>query len=155
MRTRNKALWGMAVLISFHVPLWGATTGSISGTLKDPSGAVIPGVTLIATNTAQGIQSKTTSDDKGFYIFPSLSVGRYDLQAQVEGFRTTKRSGLVIDADSALHIDLTAEMIEKIEEVTVLENATQVESVSTQMGQVVASRAMNAVALNGRSFTNL
>jgi len=118
-----------------------ATTGSISGTLKDPSGAVIPGVTLIATNTAQGIQNKTTSDDKGYYIFPSLPVGRYDLQAQVEGFRTVKRSGLVIDADSALHVDLTVEMIEKIEEVTVLESGTQVESVSTQMGQVVTGRA--------------
>ena len=132
-----------------------ATTGSISGTLKDPSGAVIPGVTLIATNTAQGIQNKTTTDDKGFYVFPSLPVGRYDLQAQVEGFRTAKRSGLVIDADSALHIDLTVEMIEKIEEVTVLESGTQVESVSTQMGQVVTGRAMTAVALNGRSFTDL
>ena len=132
-----------------------ATTGSISGTLKDPSGAVIPGATLIATNTAQGIQTKTTTDNRGFYIFPSLSVGRYDLQAQVEGFRPAKRNGLVIDADSALHIDLTAEMIEKIEEVTVLENATQVESVSTQMGQVVAGQAMTAVALNGRSFTDL
>ena len=57
---------------------------------------------LIATNIAQGIQSKTTTDDKGFYIFPSLPVGRYDLQAQVEGFRSAKRTGLVIDADSAL-----------------------------------------------------
>jgi hypothetical protein len=132
-----------------------ATTGSISGTLKDPSGAVIPGAALVVINTAQGIQTKTTTDNKGFYIFPSLSVGRYDLQAQVEGFRPARRNGLTIDADSALHIDLTAEMIEKIEEVTVLENATQVESVSTQMGQVVASRAMTAVALNGRSFTDL
>src|SRR4029079_5961734 len=132
-----------------------ATTGSISGTLKDPSGAVIPGAMLVVTNTAQGIQTRTTTDNKGFYIFPSLSVGRYDLQAQVEGFRPAKRNGLTIDADSALHIDLTAEMIEKIEEVTVLENATQVESVSTQMGQVVAGRAMTAVALNGRSFTDL
>ncbi len=132
-----------------------ATTGSISGTLKDPSGAVIPGVSLTVTNTAQGIQRKTTSDDKGFYIFPSLPVGRYDLEAQVEGFRSAKRNGLVIDADSALHIDLTVEMIEKIEEVTVIESGTQVESVSTQMGQVVTGRAMTAVALNGRSFTDL
>ena len=114
---------------------WAATTGSISGILKDPSGAVVPGAMLIATNTAQGIQSKTTTDDKGFYIFPSLPVGRYDLQAQVEGFRSAKRTGLVIDADSALQIDLTVEMIEKIEEVTVIENGVQVETASTQMGR--------------------
>lgn len=135
--------------------LHAATTGSISGTVKDPSGAVIPGAMLIATNTAQGIQSRATSDDKGFYIFPSLSVGRYDVQAQAGGFRPANRKGLVIDADSALQIDLTVEMIEKIEEVTVIESGTQVESVSTQMGQVVTGRAMTAVALNGRSFTDL
>ena len=135
--------------------LQAATTGSISGTVKDPSGAVIPGAMLVATNTAQGIQSKATTDDKGFYIFPSLSVGRYDMQAQVGGFHPAKRNGLVIDADSALQIDLTVEMIEKIEEVTVIESGTQVESVSTQMGQVVTGRAMTAVALNGRSFTDL
>src|SRR5579863_8835039 len=157
MSARRVALTAamLALMVMCPSPSLAATTGSISGTLKDPSGPVIPGVTLIATNTAQGIQSKTTSDDKGFYIFPSLPVGRYDLQAQVEGFRTVKRSGLVIDADSALHVDLTVEMIEKIEEVTVLESGTQVESVSTQMGQVVTGRAMTAVALNGRSFTDL
>jgi len=134
---------------------WAATTGSISGILKDPSGAVVQGAMLIATNTAQGIQSKTTTNYKGFYIFPSLPVGRYDLQAQVEGFRSAKRTGLVIDADSALKIDMTVEMIEKIEEVTVIENGVQVDSVSSQMGEVVTGRAMTSVALNGRSFTDL
>jgi Carboxypeptidase regulatory-like domain/TonB dependent receptor len=143
------------VFLLLGFPSWAATTGSISGTLKDPTGAVIPGAILIATNTAQGIQTKTTTDDKGFYTFPSLPVGRYDLQAQVEGFRPAKRTGLVIDADSALQIDLTVEMIERIEEVTVIENGVQVESVSTQMGQVVTARSMTAVALNGRSFTDL
>ena len=134
---------------------WGATTGSISGTLKDPSGAVIPNAMVTATNTAQGIQSKTVTDEKGFYIFPSLPVGRYNVQAEAPGFKTVKRSDLVVDIDSALQIDLAMEMIEKIEEVTVIENGVQVETASTQMGQVVSSRAMTAVALNGRSFTDL
>ncbi len=134
---------------------WGATTGSISGTLKDPSGAVIPGAMIIVTNTAQGIQTKTMTDDKGVYNFPSLAVGRYNLEAESQGFKTVKRSDLVIDLDSALQIDLSMEMIEKIEEVTVIENGVQIETASTQMGQVVTSRAMTAVALNGRSFTDL
>ena len=81
--------------------------------------------------------------------------GDVGAHAQVEGFRSAKRTGLVIDADSALKIDLTVEMIEKIEEVTVIENGAQVDSVSSQMGEVVTGRAMTAVALNGRSFTDL
>src|SRR5438094_2157162 len=92
---------------------WAATTGSISGTLKDPSGAVIPGATVTALNIAQGIQSKTTTDDKGFYIFPSLPVGRYNVQAEASGFKTAKRNDLVVDLDSALQIDLAMEMIER------------------------------------------
>jgi hypothetical protein len=144
-----------AILLTFQAVVWAATTGSISGTLKDPSGAVIPAATVIATNTATGIQNKTKTDDKGVYTFPSLQVGRYDLQAEVEGFRPQKRSGLVIDADSALQVDLTVEMIEKIEEVTVIENEVQVETASSQMGEVVTGKAMTAVALNGRSFTDL
>ena len=68
----------VGLLLSIGALCWGATGGSISGTLKDPSGAVIPGAMVIATNTAQGIQFKTTTDEKGFYIFPSLSVGRYN-----------------------------------------------------------------------------
>src|ERR1700686_2603775 len=91
---------GFLLFLIFHAMAWAATTGSISGTLKDPSGALIPGATVIATNTATGIQNKTTTDTKGVFTFPSLQVGRYDLQAEVEGFRPQKRTGLVIDADS-------------------------------------------------------
>src|SRR3978361_2129364 len=90
-----------------------ATTGTISGTLKDPSGAVIPGATITVTNTAQGVQDKTKTDDKGVYPFPRLQVGRYSLQAEAQGFKTVKRNELAVDLDSALQIDLPMEMVEK------------------------------------------
>jgi hypothetical protein len=142
-------------LITFQVFAWAATTGSISGTLSDPSGAVIPGATVIVTNVAQGVMNKTTTDEKGVYTFPSLPVGMYDLKVEQPGFKPKGRNGLVIDIDSALQIDLTVEMAERIEEVTVLEHEVQVETASSQMGEVVTGRAMTAVALNGRSFTDL
>ena len=143
------------VILASHAVLSAGTTGSISGTVKDPSGASIPGATVIVANTAMGIQNKATTDEKGDYTFPSLPVGRYDLEVQVEGFRPQKRSNLIVDADSTLRIDPTVEMIERKEEVTVLENPVQVETASTQMGEVVTGKAMTAVALNGRSFTDL
>ena len=134
---------------------WAATTGTISGTLTDPSGAVIPGATVIVTNTAQGVMNKTTTDAKGVYTFPSLPVGTYNLKVEQPGFKPKDRNGLVIDIDSALQIDLTVEMAERIEEVTVLEHEVQVETASSQLGEVVTGKAMTAVALNGRSFTDL
>ena len=144
---------GGILFLGLH--LWAATTGSISGTLKDPSGAPIPGAMVTAINTAQGIQSKTATDDKGVYDFPSLAVGTYDVKVELQGFKPLSRNRLVVDLDSVLRIDLTLEMAEKIEEVTVLENAIQVETASTQMGEVVTGKSMTAVALNGRSFTDL
>ena len=84
---------------------------SIWGTLRDPTGAVIPGVTLTITHTAQGTRTQTSTDAKGFYSFPSLAVGRYDLQVGATSFRQT---GLVIDADSALTVVLKLDMAEKI-----------------------------------------
>jgi Carboxypeptidase regulatory-like domain len=132
-----------------------ATTGSISGTVKDPSSAVIPGATVSATNTATNVQAKTVTDDNGFYAFPSLPVGRYNVKVEDQGFGTQSRNNLEVNDNGALTVDLTLEMAEKIEEVTVLENAAQVETSSSQMGQVVTGTQMTAVALNGRSFTDL
>lgn len=135
--------------------LWAATTGAISGVLTDPSGAVIPGAAVIAVNPATGLQNKTTTDEKGFYTFPSLPIGRYDLTAEAPGFRPGKRPMVTVDADSKLEVNLTVQMIEKMEEVTVIENELRVETASTQMGEVVTGSAMTAVALNGRSYTDL
>src|SRR5689334_9373482 len=89
------------------------TTGSISGTLTDPTGAVIPGARLTATNSAQGIQYKTTSDAKGAYTLPSLPVGKYDLRVEARGFKPQNRAGLTVDLDSLLRIDGTLELAEK------------------------------------------
>ena len=131
-RLRVRLALGCVALFSWmghEAILRAATTGAISGTLMDPSGSVIPGAMVLATNTAQGIQNKTVTDSKGFYSFPSLPVGTYDLKAELEGFKPRSRKGLVVDLDSALQIDLTLEMADKMEEITVLENAVQVVSV--------------------------
>lgn len=132
-----------------------AVGGSISGTVKDPSGAVIPNATVTVTNTAQGTQTKTTSDSKGFFSFPSLPVGTYSLTAEAGGFSLEKKTGLVIDQDSALQVDLTLQMAENQEQITVSENETHVETTSTQVGQVVTGPQITGVALNGRSYTDL
>jgi hypothetical protein len=135
--------------------VWAATTGSISGTVKDPSGAVILGATVTATNIATNIQAKAVTDDKGFYAFPSLQVGRYNVKVEEEGFGTQSRNNLEVNANGALVADLTLQMAEKIEEVTVLENSAQVETASSQMGEVVTGTQMTSLELNGRSFTDL
>lgn len=145
-------------MVLVGIPLaQGAVTGRITGAVKDPSGAAIPGATLTATNTEQNTQTKTTTDAKGDYSFPSLPVGNYEIQCESKGFRTEKRIGLVIDANAAVQLDLTLELPQRTEEVTVSDTVEQihVETVSTQLGDVVTGKQMTTVALNGRSFTDL
>jgi hypothetical protein len=132
-----------------------AVTGSISGTLHDATGGVIPGAALTVTNTAQGIQNKTHSDAKGFYSFPSLPVGRYDLLMEASGFRAQKQTGLTVDTDSALTIDATLDVAQQVDAITVEASDTHVETTSTQLGEVVKGTQIAAVALNGRSYTDL
>jgi Carboxypeptidase regulatory-like domain len=147
----------IVLLLACPVFVPAATTGSISGTVKDPSGGVIPGVSLSVTNPATGVENKAVTDTKGFYSFPSLPVGRYDVKLMAPGFHEQERKGLTIDADSALQVDFTMTMAEKVEELTVAESAgeVQLETVSTQMGGVVTGNKMTAVGLVGRSYTDL
>ena len=138
---------------------WGAVTGRIVGTVKDPTGAVIPSATITVTNTAQGIQTKTMSDEKGNYSLPSLPVGTYDILIEAKGFRSEKRTGLAIDANAAVEQSMTLDVAQQATDVTVTDTVSDVnvhvETASTQLGEVVSGRQMTAVALNGRSFTDL
>jgi len=136
---------------------WSAVTGRVAGTVTDPSGAGIPEGTVTATNTSQGIQTKTKTDSKGDYSLPSLPVGTYDILFEANGFRSEKRTGLVIDANAAIEQNITLELTQRIEEVTVQDQVSDVhvETASTQLGEVVSNRQMTSVALNGRSYTDL
>ncbi len=135
--------------------VWGAVTGSVSGTVTDPTGAVVPGATITVTNTTQGVQRKETTNGQGIYTFPSLPVGTYDIRAESTGFRASKRTGVVVDADSVLTDDFQLQPAEQVESVDVTTNAAQVETASTQVGEVVTGTQMTEVALNGRSYTDL
>jgi len=144
------------VLLTLFSPMARATvTGRITGTVKDQTGGVICGVTVTLTNTAQGIQYHATTDSKGGYTFPSLPVGRYDLQTESAGFEPEIRTNLVVDIDSALQVDIVLKLAQKKEQVTVTESQVHVETASTQVGDVVTGTEMIAVALNGRSYTDL
>jgi hypothetical protein len=137
------------------IPAQAATTGSIAGTVSDGSGGAVPKATVTATHIAQGVKTKTVADNKGIYSFPSLPVGQYELVIEADGFKTQTRTGLTIDIDSSLQIDIKLELAERSDVITVTETEVAVETVNTQLGEVVTGKSMTAVALNGRSFTDL
>jgi len=112
-------------------------------------------VTVEATNSVLATQFSTMTDGQGFYSFPKLPIGRYDLAVHIEGFKSQRRTDLAVDADSALRVNVTLELGEQSETVTVSVNAVRVETVSTQLGDVVSAPTMTSLSLNGRSYTDL
>jgi len=114
---------------------------------------------LSITNTALGTSFKSVTDARGYYSFPSLPVGHYDLSIELRGFKSQKKTGLVVDSDSALEINATLDVGDLSEEVSVTatEELTQVhvETVATQLGEVVSDVKMTTLSLNGRSYTDL
>src|ERR1700756_657650 len=153
-RRNNVSLAIGFLLIAFSF-CWASITGSISGVVTDASGAVIPGAKVVAIDTQTGIKTSVTTDSKGFFNFPALPVGNYDLEITQTGFRTYHKSGLVIDANAALRADASLTVGTISEKIEVTTDTVHVETESTQMGEVVTGKTMTAVPLNGRAFTDL
>jgi Carboxypeptidase regulatory-like domain len=138
------------------VPLRAATGGSISGTVVDPSGAVIPRASLQLVNTAQLTIFRAVSEKQGAYSFPNLPVGRYDLTISANGFRSQRKTNLTVDTDSALRVDATLAIGAQSETVEVeTDSGIQVDTIATHLGEVISSSQMTALPLNGRSYTDL
>jgi len=135
--------------------VWAGPSGRISGIAKDASGAVVPKVAVTATNTSTGIQLAASTDDKGFYSFPSLPIGSYDLLFERRGFRPYRRTGVAIEVNSSAIVDAVLEIGPQSEAVTVTDSQIQVDLLSTHMGELITGAKMTTVPLNGRSYTDL
>ena len=137
------------------VLVWASVGGSISGTVKDPSGSVIPNAEVTIREINTGISYHAHTDGKGYYTLPVLPVGHYDLDVQAAGFHGYQRRNIVLDTNAALKIDASLEVGGIDQTVSVNDNTLHVETTSTQMGQVISGRQITAVPLDGRSFTDL
>src|SRR5580704_9128583 len=146
------------ILICLPMSLRAAANGSLSGTLKDPTGAVVQGATLTLVNSALKSEYKAVSNGQGFYSFPTLPVGHYDLTIEATGFKTQKKTNLTVDTDAALKLDVVLSVGQRSENITVAAEAAsveaQVDAVATHLGELVTGWQM-ALPLNGRSYTDL
>ena len=98
----SRYLAATALLVLAAIPIFAAVTARISGTVKDPSGSVVGGVSVTAIDTDTGIKQGVRADGQGFYSFPSLPVGHYDIEVQASGFEDYRQKGLVLDVNTVL-----------------------------------------------------
>jgi hypothetical protein len=139
--------------------LYAAAGGSLSGTISDASGASVAHAQLRLVNTDLKTEFKAASDAKGFYSFPSLPVGQYNLRVEAAGFGSQEKTSLTVDADAAVRVDLRLEVGQRSDTVTVSAAdstiETQVDTVATHLGEIVTEKQIEAIPLNGRSYTDL
>jgi hypothetical protein len=134
---------------------WASVGGSISGVVTDQSGRVVAGAQVGARQGSTGIAFKTHTDGRGYYTFPVLPVGHYELDVEASGFSSYQRSNIGLDTNAAITLDVSLEVGSVAQTVSVNDNALHVETTSTQLGQVITGRQLTAVPLDGRSYTDL
>src|SRR5437667_420959 len=145
----------LIVCVLTSAVVWGQATAQISGTVRDASGAVLPGVEITATQTETGIARTTITNETGFYVLPSLPLGPYRLEAALMGFRTFVQTGIVLQVNGNIVVNPALEVGQVSETVEVQANAAQVETRSSGVGQVIETQRILDLPLNGRNVTDL
>src|SRR5436190_7765599 len=132
-----------------------STTAQISGTVKDPSGAVLPGVEVNVTQTATGAKRSTITNETGNYVLATLPLGPYMLEAGLPGFKSYVQSGIVLQVNANPTINVVLEIGQVTDQVEVQANAALVETHTTGIGTVVDNQRVVELPLNGRNATEL
>ena len=101
------------------------------------------------------VRQTVFADGNGNYSFPELAVGAYELQVEAVGFRLYSRTNIILDSNSSMRLDVALVVGERSDTVSIAGNAAHVDTVDTQLGEVISGQKMAAVPLNGRSFTDL
>ena len=157
---RPSGTWSCAVaacLVSFIaiVPpsLAQITNGTVSGSVKDNSAAVIPGATVTLASATRGTSQETTTSAEGDFVFPAVQADTYTLKVTLSGFKTLERPGIVVHAGDKISLGTVTLDVGALEEtVTVAGEAPMIQSQSGERGFAITSESIQAIAQNGRNF---
>src|SRR5580692_8495864 len=130
-------------------------TGSITGTVTDPSGAVVSGAKVTITNEGTGASLSTSAGADGIYNFSPVRIGSYKLEASAPGFKTMVQTNVVVDVSARVEENFKLQTGSVTETVEVTSAAPVLQAEDASVGQVVDQRSVNDLPLNGRNFTFL
>jgi hypothetical protein len=146
----------LPLLILFAPALFAQGTGSITGAVRDNTGAVIAKAEVTLTNTGTRTALRTTTNTDGEYLFAAIPPGTYDLAVSAVGFNTYDANGIVLDVSQRARVDATLNVGEVKTTVTVeAAGAAQVETESSEVSGVVTGKEVTGLVLNGRNYTQL
>lgn len=149
------ALLAFLVLIA-AVPTWAQkTSGQISGNVADPSGATVPDATITVTQIGTGLERTATSSSDGNYSLPDLPIGVYKISVKKSGFKEAVVSNVSVNVSTTTRQDISLQIGDVGEVVTITADAVQVETQTGTVGEVVTGEQVRELPLNGRSFVQL
>src|SRR5919112_617439 len=144
---------GLGLLVGAHAQT--NTVGSISGTLRDPQGAAVPNAEVTIVETATGQSRTVRTDADGFFNAPSLPVGRYVLSTSPSGFKKLVAPDIDVNVSARVVLDLTLEVGEVTDTVTVTGAAQLVETRSQNVSSLISEKQVTELPLNGRNYAQL
>ena len=135
--------------------LFAQSQGTIQGTVSDDSGAVIPGATVTISNDDTGVTINTSTNEVGFYTAPGLNPGPYTISVSSDGFATAQRPGIRLEVAQTLGLNIQLSVGQLTEVVEVSAAAQLIQSEKTEVGQVIDSKRILEMPLNGRNYLEL
>src|ERR1700674_2619213 len=146
----------LLMVLSGVPPLWAQKdAGAIVGLVRDASGAVVTGAKVTVTDMDRGIVLTLSTNDSGRYVASPLRIGRYSVTVEKEGFKKAVAGPVQVNIQDRVDVDLKLVPGMATEIVTVSSQRPQLETETSELGQVVDSRRINALPLNGRNYAQL
>jgi hypothetical protein len=155
MLLRLNVLALSAVFLLLTGQLNAQESGQIAGTVKDQSGAVIPNVTVTASEAGTNLSRTAVSNSSGQYELRSLRPTTYTVSAEISGFKKVTESDVRLEANQSLTLNLALELGQVSESVTIESNAVQVDTSTSTIREVVDQSRIVDLPLNGRNAANL
>ena len=132
-----------------------AQDATMVGTVTDPSGSVVPNVTVAVTQVETGKTTTVKSSADGQFAIPTLQIGNYNLKAEASGFGVAEKKGIVLNVGDRLRVDIAMKLGTATESITVEENAVKVQSETGEVSDVITGKQVTQLATNGRSIYTL
>ncbi len=152
---RNTVVLSLVFVCAASLAFGQTMTGAITGTLRDPSGAVVPKVKVTATNTATSLTYSTASNEAGVYNLLFLPIGRYNVAAEIQGFKKTTLGPFALEINQTARVDIQLEVGDTTQSVEIKDIAPTLQTESTQTGDALSSTKLTTIPLNGRNFASL
>ena len=146
----------LVFLLSFASPARAQIdTGTIVGRVVDESGAVLPGVRVVATQNGTNVSSSTITNASGEYVFPGLKIGTYEIAAELQGFRRALQKDVALNVQARVQVDLALEVGALSEQVVVEGRTALLQTQSADIGSIVDERQLRDLPLLGRRYSEL